>query len=467
MSLEQKLQQIEELQEKIHAYGKLPDDVLKKIDYKLRLEWNYTSNSMEGNSLTKSETRSVMIGNITVSGKPIKDVLEVKGHDEVISTIMKMGKGELNLSEKRIRDIHTGIMHEEDPEKKVQIGQWKKDKNYLYNYKNERFDFVAPADVPERMHQLVNWVNAERDRITRQDKAALHPVLLALRFNLEYVTIHPFYDGNGRTIRILTNLILIAYGYPPLYIRENERNAYYQYLGDIQGYGGAPDVFFEYMAGLIIRSQELILTAIEGKDIDEPDDLDKKIKMLEMELRSTDAEEHIRMKYSKETFLYCCDGWMARFVEKVTPVIQKFNRFFMGTQHRVFVHPGDVYVEFVNESPQQVSQMFVEGVHNKIENIGRLPTTLTIQTFYGTFTSGGLQTFGCNYYVNVKMDEVKYEVWVDDCSEGTGEKVEVKKYERLYHQHLTEQEMDNIANMLGNTIYKHIDYNTRKRGIRK
>lgn len=262
MSLQDKLAHIDELQAKIDGYGKLPDDVLKKVNYKFRLEWNYTSNSMEGNSLTKSETRSVMIGNITVNGKPIKDVLEVKGHDEVITSIMKMGRGELNISEKRIKEIHTGIMHEENPEKKQYIGQWKKDQNYLYNYKNERFDFVAPADVPDRMHQLVNWVNTEKDKIVRNAKDALHPVMLALQFNLEYVTIHPFYDGNGRTSRILTNLILIAYGYPPIYIEEQERGIYYQYLADIQGYGGEPDLFFEFMAGLVVRSQEVILEAI-------------------------------------------------------------------------------------------------------------------------------------------------------------------------------------------------------------
>jgi len=268
MSFIEKLKQIDELQQKIYSSGKLSDSALKKINYKFRLEWNYTSNSMEGNTLTKDETRSVMIGNITVDGKPIKDILEMKGHDEVINSILKIGKSELNLSEKRIKEIHTWIMHEEDPEKKKMIGQWKKDQNYLYNYKKERFDFVAPADVPERMHQLINRLNTEKDKIQRGQKDAMHPVALALQFNLDYVTIHPFYDGNGRTSRILTNLILISYGYPPLYIKENERSVYYQYLSDIQGYGGPPDVFFDYMAGLITRSQQLMLDAIEGKDIE-------------------------------------------------------------------------------------------------------------------------------------------------------------------------------------------------------
>ncbi len=134
--------------------------------------------------------------------------------------------------------------------------------------KNERIDFVAPGDVPERMHQLVNWLNAEQEKMSRNSNDALHPAQLAFRFHIDFVSIHPFYDGNGRTSRILTNLILIAYGYPPVYIKENERNAYYQYLADIQGYGGSPDVFYEYMAGFLIRSQQLVLDAIEGKEIE-------------------------------------------------------------------------------------------------------------------------------------------------------------------------------------------------------
>lgn len=327
MSLEQKLQKIDKLQEKINSYGRLPDDVLKKINYKFRLEWNYTSNSMEGNSLTKSETRSVMIGNITVSGKPIKDVLEVKGHDEVINTIIKMGKGELNVSEKRIKEIHAGIMHEENPEKRTQIGQWKKDQNYLYNYKDERFDFVAPADVPERMHQLVNWINAEREKITRKSNDALHPVMLALKFNLDYVSIHPFYDGNGRTSRILTNLILIAYGFPPLYIKEDERSKYYQYLGDIQGYGGQPDVFFEYMADLIIRSQELVMKAIGGEELEEPDDLEKEIHIWKKMATSAAIEAPRRDdKAVYELYSNCLKELFQLFISKHHPFIDMFEK---------------------------------------------------------------------------------------------------------------------------------------------
>jgi len=258
----EKLLEIERLQTTIEQHGKIAPDVLRKINYKFRLDWNYYSNMMEGNSLTMQETRSIMVGNITVDGKPIKDVFEMKGHDDVIADILKIGKSELNISEKRIKDIHKGIMHEEIREKAGFIGKWKTTPNYLYDYKGERFDFTAPADVADEMHKLINWLNTEKDKIARKAKDALHPVLLAFKFHLDYIIIHPFYDGNGRTVRILTNLILISYGYPPLYVKDTERSLYYQYLADIQGYGGEPDLFYDFMGGLLIRSQQMVLDTI-------------------------------------------------------------------------------------------------------------------------------------------------------------------------------------------------------------
>ncbi len=158
MSVVNKLLKIDQLQQTISDYGKLPDDVLKKTNYKFRLEWNYNSNSMEGNSLTRSETRSVMINNITVEGKPIRDVLEMRKHDDMITGILKMGKNELNISQKRIKEIHAGIISEDDPEKVDQVGQWKKISNHIFNYKHERFDFTqaARAKSPRQEIKMVN-----------------------------------------------------------------------------------------------------------------------------------------------------------------------------------------------------------------------------------------------------------------------------------------------------------------------
>ncbi len=317
MSYSEEINKIDLLQQEINSYGELRADVKKKINYKFRLDWNYYSNSMEGNTLTMDETRSVMVGNIIVNGKPIKDVLEMKGHDEVISDILKIGKGIQRISEAKIRNIHKGIMHEEDESKKKKIGSWKTEPNYIFNYKNERFDFASPEEVPERIHALLNRTNAAIDAMQQNKKGAPHPVDVALQFHLDYVLIHPFYDGNGRTARVLTNLLLISFGFPPFWIKTNERNIYNQYIGDIQGYGGKPDLFFEFAADKILRSQQIILDAISGKDITSSEDFDKEIELLKR-MQNPSTSKDVKIKSSKQTR-------QAILKEVYFPLIQNLN----------------------------------------------------------------------------------------------------------------------------------------------
>ncbi|MGB0918685.1 MAG: Fic family protein [Flavobacteriales bacterium] len=276
MSLKEKLHRIDEFQAEILVAGELDADVKKRINYKFRLDWNYHSNSMEGNTLTKEETRSVMVGNLTVGGKPYKDVAEMRGHDDVVQELLKIGKGEVRLSEKRVKDIHRSIMFEEDPKKKDEIGEWKSKDNYVLNYKGERFDFKPHNEVADEMHSLLNFLNAKIDGL-EANKEDLHPLETASKFHLWFVSIHPFYDGNGRTARLLTNLFLISQGFPPIIIKTDEKEKYNRYLADIQAYGGSTDLFDEFLADLLIRSQQMVLDAIAGKSIEEPEDIDKEI----------------------------------------------------------------------------------------------------------------------------------------------------------------------------------------------
>ncbi len=259
---------IASLREKIAQHGQLPQDVLRRIEYRFRLECNYTSNRMEGGTLTRQETRSVMVGNITVNNKPFRDIAEMQGHDKIMVEILRIGQGESNLSERRIKEIHRAIIFEEDPEKQKLTGNWKTEPNHIINSRLERFDFLPPDQVPEAMHQLLNWLNAELEKVKRGAKNASEPALLAFEFHLRFLRIHPFHDGNGRTARLLSNLILVANGYPPFYINDEEKDIYNRYLTDIQGYGGKPDLFYAFMAGLLERSLHLTLDVIEGREVD-------------------------------------------------------------------------------------------------------------------------------------------------------------------------------------------------------
>jgi Fic family protein len=455
MSYTDKLNQIDLLQATIQKHGLLSPELLNKINYKFRLEWNYTSNSMEGNSLTKRETRTVMVGLVDVNDKPIKDVMEIRQHDAVISTIMKMGKGELNISEKRVREIHKGIMYEEDPEKLKYVGEWKNTDNYLYNSAGERFDFVSHTEVKERIHLLINWLNTEKEKIAQGKKEATHPAILAFNFHLDYLTIHPFYDGNGRTARILSNLILIAYGYPPLYIKEEEKQKYYQYLTDIQSYGGSPDLFYDFMSGLLLRSIQIIIDAIEGKIIEDQDDIDKEIALFKLSLDKKNERKEVRTQDN-----------VFKIIEKsAIPLFQKFLKKF--SQFDDLFHTTETRIIYNTQNQQTYNLQTRSG--GFAISTAQFPSSLLNwierpKTYDGDLTNIGIEyslegykhnaPFGIPTFLYFRFDEYTYNISSKNAS-NTNDFYLKKNYDSF----LDENEIDDIVNEITKAVFdviKHV-----------
>lgn len=442
MSYSEKRNQVDLLQQKIYSQGELSADVKKKINYKFRLDWNYYSNSMEGNTLTMDETRSVMVGNLTVGGKPIKDVLEIKGHDEVINEMLKIGKGDARLSEKRIKDIHKAIMHEEDESLKKKIGVWKSDPNYVINYKGERFDFAPPAEVPERMHNLLNKTNAAIDAIQQNKNNAPHPLDIALQFHLDYVIIHPFYDGNGRTARILTNLLLISFGYPPFWVKTNERSIYNQYIGDIQGYGGSPDLFFEFAANMILRSQQLVLDAIEGKELEEPDDIDKRIAMLDRKLEG--MNEAVQKTKNEEVLQEILKAVVEPLFKKVFEKILKLSPLFASTEFSYFIDgSGGVHGNF-NDMIDDI-EIGWEQKKGNIRNID-------LHIYLSKLKKLGTKAFDVSSDIKINFENHKYQIILQND----------ETIDHLYHQIPTLKKIDEIASRLVNMMFDRIEEQVKR-----
>ncbi len=268
-SLDSILIETDRVREKIRAYGQLSPEILRRIEYQFRLECNYFSNRQEGGTLTRRETRSVMIDNITVDGKPLREIREMRGHDEAMLEILRTGRGEVRLSERRIRDFHRLIVVFPETEKVETPGAWKRQANEIINDRGEKFSFTPPDEVPEAMHQLLNWLGAQQEKISSRHRQALHPLVVAFDFHHRLLTIHPFSDGNGRVARLLSNLLLVAYEYPPFFINDEEKDTYNRYLADIQGYGGDPNLLIAFMCKSVIRSQHLVLDIIEGNGKEE------------------------------------------------------------------------------------------------------------------------------------------------------------------------------------------------------
>jgi len=291
--------------------------------------------------------------------------------------------------------------------------------------------------VPERMHQLMNWLNGEKDKIQRKANDAMHPIELALKFNLDYVSIHPFYDGNGRTSRILTNLILITYGYPPLYIKENERGGYMQYLGDIQGYGGAPDVFFDYMAGLIIRSQQLVLDAISGKEIEEPADWEKKLQLLKAHTSQNEQLKKMRSEHAvKEVVL----NSIAPLIEVMASKLAQFDDLFL--QKKMVFFKGGTGKEIAGAHTIQEQAKSQPGEFYK-------DNSLQLSYELNGFKSGK-NPFYCRATIYWNFDDYRYYTGVNNNDYD-------KRTQHFYHEFYTKEEIETYVNEAANSIVEEIE----------
>jgi hypothetical protein len=314
------------------------------------------------------------------------------------------------------------------------------------------------------MHQLLNWLNAELDKFFQNKKDAVHPSVLASEFHIKFVSIHPFYDGNGRTVRILSNLILIACGYPPVIIKSQEKeNIYYKSLADIQGYGGNHDVFNSFFLAKVIESQEMILNALLGKDIDEESDLDKKIKLFKKEFEIIDSDQEIKWNLSFETTKRMYQDWIRNLIEKMIPVAQKFDQFYNDVNHYIYLN--NIYgSKSFSDRPvadllQEIDQAFEKSADIKDFPTRDMEWSITFQ--YDNFKKGGINSFSCYYSFRIKFEKTKY-TYTQDIFSGDSQLNREDKFTRLLHQPMTKQEIEKFSKELGESLLNHVQFYLRK-----
>lgn len=272
-----------DLKAQLDALRPLDADQEKSIWQKFRFDWNYHSNNIEGNSLTFGETKSLLLHNITAQGKSLKDHIEITGHNEAINALVDLTRGDAPLTESFVRQLHELILRERyqvdaiTPEgaptrRWIEVGQYKTGQNHVQTVTGEIFRFAEPMDVPGKMHTLLQTINE------LQAPSSAEVVFVAAKAHYDFVLIHPFDDGNGRMARLLMNLILIKYGFPPAIIKTQDKQQYFSALR--QADGGQLDVFVEYIAGCVCASLQIMLAGARGESVEEPDEQDRKIKML-------------------------------------------------------------------------------------------------------------------------------------------------------------------------------------------
>ncbi len=275
-------ERIDNLKNEIDALRPIAKEIEGRIQQKFRLDWNYHSNNIEGNSLTFGETKSFLLHGITAAGKPLKDHLDIKGHNAALLMLEDIVTENRAMNETFIRELNKLILSEPyekeaitpDGKKsirRIEVGQYKTQPNHVITKTGETFYFAKPEETPALMNDLVDWYNQAISL------SQMHPVELAALLHYRFIRIHPFDDGNGRIARILMNLTLIRFGFPPVIIKTQKKEAYYRALQ--QADGGDTSFFADYIAQLEIDSLELYLRGAKGENIAEESDIDKEIEL--------------------------------------------------------------------------------------------------------------------------------------------------------------------------------------------
>jgi Fic family protein len=200
-------------------------EALARLEHYYDIELTYSSNAIEGNTLSPVETTLVIEKGITVSGKPLKDHLEALDHYDAIRYVRELALRRTPLTEGDVRNLHKLVTQRSAPEI---AGLYANLPRYVRT-ETGRHSFPSPAEVPALMGDFAQWLQSAPN--TPDNAFAAH---------LRLVNIHPFNDGNGRTARLLMNLILIRTGYPPISVRPEDRLEYIRSLQEEQaGHGAA------------------------------------------------------------------------------------------------------------------------------------------------------------------------------------------------------------------------------------
>lgn len=359
--MEKLIGNINYLKTQLDSLSPMSEQDESRLWQKFRLLWNYNSNHIEGNTLTYGQTVLLFkLGNeFRPENSPLKDVLEMKAHDVAVHLIKSYAvDSNFKLSEKFIRELNETILveayHKEAKTsdgqktfKKIIPGQYKELPNHVLLPNGDIFRYTEPGDVTAEMQSLMEWY--------RSDDGL--PIIKAAALHYKFITIHPFDDGNGRTARLLMNYHLMREGYPPIIITSEDKANYYYALR--QADSGDIDAFIKYIAEQLVTSLTLAIKAAKGEEIEEPEDIDRRLSILKKQINSISKDAPLRESSRVKELL----------AQEVFPIFEKYveslKRFEdVVTQSLVFVTANIPFDDRLDDIGRW--QFFIDSIDSEI-----------------------------------------------------------------------------------------------------
>src|SRR3989344_3864021 len=241
------LTMLEEKKQRLDGFKPFSVDLVTNLREWFKIELTYTSNALEGNTLSRAETALVVQKGITVDGKTIQEHLEAINHAQAFDWVMqKINTTRREVTQNTILELHQLILQ------KIVDDQAGRYRTVPVRIAGSSVIMPNAAKVPELMETFIGWLQANTE----------YPATVAVDAHFKFVSIHPFVDGNGRTARLLMNLLLMQAGFPPAIIRKEDRK---RYIDSIEA-GQLGKSLIDYYACIfeaIDRSLDIYLEALE------------------------------------------------------------------------------------------------------------------------------------------------------------------------------------------------------------
>lgn len=320
---------IDRLANDLKALQPLKPELQEKLHKKFRLEFNYNSNHIEGNTLTYGETELLLMFDDAVGKHNLREFEEMKNHDVAYKLIQEWAQDkERPLNEQQIKNLNQTILVRPylkeaitgegvTTKRLIRVGDYKEFPNNVLLPNGEIFHFATVVDTPILMKELLDWYHEEENHI--------HPVTLAAMLHYKFVKIHPFDDGNGRVARLLMNYVMLRNGLPPVIIRTSDKQNYLRalHLADLENY----EPFINYIAKALQWSLEVSIKAAMGEDIEEKNDWEKELSLYKKKV-GMKAEAKIILRYSSENLDLIIENTLVPFCEIWDEALSKFETLF-------------------------------------------------------------------------------------------------------------------------------------------
>lgn len=463
MMLDEVIGKIDRLKQEWDAAQPLPTADRDRLWRKFRLEWNYNSNHIEGNTLTYGETELLLIFGQTEGGHAFREYEEMKAHDLAIDYVRELARAPQPVTEGDVRSLNKMLLKEpfwkaaatfegEATRKQIIPGEYKTSPNNVRTATGEIFQFADPIDIPARMSALIAWLRhaleSGEDDVTR----------IIGKLHHEFVLIHPFDDGNGRVARLLVNYVLYRLGYPPIIIKSRDKKNYLAALNRADV--GDLDAFVLYLANELVWSLEVSLKAARGESIEEPDDVDKDVAIFARrhQAQAKPPEKSVELVQANARQVWI--PIMQMVIEKLSPLLGVFgNAQWSVSQH---LKPG-IY-GFSEKPCKEWSgsvQSFESGWHDVLLVYGRsqsgalvVPDRFDFLISLEGFLAEGRQV-KARQSIHIQLDAFSWAL--------SAINVDLPKLSHRYDDPVTHEKQTQLANMLVKDLLKQVQDQTQSK----